>query len=348
METKGRISAQLATVALIGALAAATATSASGAAYPACHTVLTKGTSWLSGGGVDVKSNGSNTTTPYSCGGSTSYGLRYQCVELVERLWKSRGWVPKLGSGHLPNARDIYTWGRDRRYGLAAIPNGQLTSANIRPGDAVVWGGTAPGHVAVVRSVSYDATAKKWKVAVLQQNTPSATLTLWLTSGKLSNNSGLTTLGIVRAPGNVVDSTKPVSAIVKVSNKAVDVRGGSTANGAVLQQYTFTEGNQAQDFYFMPTSSGYYRVKYRKDTAKGWEIRNAGTTNGSAAAIWTWVGNNNQQFKPVSRGSGWYQMRPRHATDKCIDVPLASTANSVALKLYTCNTSAAQMFRFDY
>ena len=54
-----------------------------------CGTVLLAGSSWLNGGGVDVKSNGAYEGLGTSCDG----GSHFQCVELVNRLYAAKGWI---------------------------------------------------------------------------------------------------------------------------------------------------------------------------------------------------------------------------------------------------------------
>ena len=65
----------------------------------ACGSVLLPGTSWLGGDGVDVRSNGVDQGTAKECSkslsmvGGVAAGERWQCVELVNRLYLTRGWI---------------------------------------------------------------------------------------------------------------------------------------------------------------------------------------------------------------------------------------------------------------
>lgn len=130
------------------------------------------------------------------------------------------------------------------------------------------------------------------------------------------------------------------------SGKVVDVRGGATTNGTVLQQYT-SNGSTAQKFRFIPTSGGYYRVQYNKSTSKVWEVGGARTLPGSGVNIWSWVGANHQQWRAHASGSGWVEFRPRHAPTTCLDVRGGSTANSARLQIWGCNATAAQDFKLQ-
>ena len=66
-------------------------------AAQACSLVQVAGRSWLGGAGVDVRSNGIDLGTGYSCAGlSTSNptvqnGYGWQCVELAARLYAVKG-----------------------------------------------------------------------------------------------------------------------------------------------------------------------------------------------------------------------------------------------------------------
>ena len=72
---------------------------------PAFGTVQVPGGHWLDGRGVDVVSNGGST---YDCPGGRcqyhSYGIKWQCVELVNRFLMTKGWSGRIWG----NAKDMY------------------------------------------------------------------------------------------------------------------------------------------------------------------------------------------------------------------------------------------------
>ena len=120
-------------------------------AAPACDDVLIPGSSWLDGQGVDVRSNGPNTggtsCRPYTENLSQNppqWGSGWQCTELVNRLYMTRGWITKTWSG---NAYQLYGTAPAN---LAKEPQGSIT--HLAAGDVVVFGTnyTALGHSGVV------------------------------------------------------------------------------------------------------------------------------------------------------------------------------------------------------
>jgi hypothetical protein len=133
---------------------------------------LVRAGTWLGGHGVTVYSNGSSrvvcASTRRSCEGrigpGIETGLKWQCVELAQRLYIRLGWYArKFG------VRFAYQiWWAAPRLGMARVPNGTLSSRDVRPGDMIVWApdravGSA-GHVAIVDWVDGS------QVAVKEQN----------------------------------------------------------------------------------------------------------------------------------------------------------------------------------
>jgi hypothetical protein len=79
-------------------LAVLVGTAPPAAAAQACSTAQVAAGSWLGGTGVDVRSNGSDLGTGYSCASfstsnpSVQDGYGWQCVELAARLYAVKGW----------------------------------------------------------------------------------------------------------------------------------------------------------------------------------------------------------------------------------------------------------------
>ena len=174
------------------------------AAAQTCSTAQVAAGSWLGGTGVDVRSNGSDLGTGYSCASfSTSNpnvqdGYGWQCVELAARLYAVKGWGRVYADGGA--AAGAY------RYGAQYIPEG---SPNLQfhpnnsgylpvPGDLIIesWS-SGWGHVSVV-----DQTVGNFVYAVEQNATLSGRHTYTLTGSMLTGAYGSGVRGIMHAPAN--------------------------------------------------------------------------------------------------------------------------------------------------
>src|SRR5262249_39026453 len=97
--------------------------------------------------GQDVDSNGGYTDNGYQPNCTGTYGLEFQCVELVQRYFAVMWGDPSH-------------WGVNYAYQMMethpsdtiAIPNG--SSPGPQRGDALVFSGETTGHVAIVTGVS--------------------------------------------------------------------------------------------------------------------------------------------------------------------------------------------------
>ncbi len=114
-----------------------------GAGSPPFGTLLVPGSQWFGGQGVDIISNGPGWDCPGACQ-RHAYGIKWQCVELVNRFIMTRGW-----SGRIPgNARDIYANAPSSAFDKHPAGDGYIPV----PGDIMVWRG-GYGHVAIVDGV---------------------------------------------------------------------------------------------------------------------------------------------------------------------------------------------------
>lgn len=187
-----------------------------------CGSLLLAGSTWLAGGGVDVLSNGGDEGTGTPCGGNAPSvngqptGLEWQCAELVNRLYLTRGWITSHWSG---NGGDSQQGVNDSLYdeapaGLSKQPNGSITS--VGPGDVVsineyktVKGVTSfleDGHALIVNS---GGVVTSGSVPLVSQNSGSSTnatvkKSATLSAGTLTLASSGTysyvVIGVVHAP----------------------------------------------------------------------------------------------------------------------------------------------------
>lgn len=114
---------------------------------------------WLGGHGVNVRSNGSAEGTSNDCSSATSYvngvvaGRSWQCAELVNRLYLSRGWIDSTWTGNAGAQMWNNTPGN-----LKKQVNGSVSY--LGPGDVVDInefhdGKLIGGHVFIVNAKSH-------------------------------------------------------------------------------------------------------------------------------------------------------------------------------------------------
>jgi hypothetical protein len=126
--------------------------------------VLVHAGTWLDGLGVTVYSNGSSHwfCDPVALSACRSrigprgidVGVKWQCVELAQRLYITRGWYPRT----FGVAYAFQIWWSAPGMGMTRVANGTIRARDVHPGDMVVWRpGVATGftgHVAIVDFVS--------------------------------------------------------------------------------------------------------------------------------------------------------------------------------------------------
>ncbi len=163
---RARIAAVVTVAVAIAAFAVGAPTSAPATAAPVADfgAILVPAGSWLGGLGVAVYSNGSSRVfcsplTHPACESRigphrrVDTGVRWQCVELAQRLYISLGWYPrKFGVAYA-----YQIWFAAPRLGMTRRANGTLTDGDLHPGDMIVWAPSrdvgSAGHVAIVDRV---------------------------------------------------------------------------------------------------------------------------------------------------------------------------------------------------
>lgn len=153
--------------------------------------------------GVDICA-GPETIAPHVIGTETlpQYDTDgWQCVELAERFFIANHlWPAKIFNLPHGAATDLWYYPQSAVLGshlitLGRIPNGQITSTDIMPGDLLVAADSGPaGHVAVITKVYPD------HVAVAEENySGTGFATYSLAAGRLAR-PGETVLGVVYSP----------------------------------------------------------------------------------------------------------------------------------------------------
>lgn len=209
-------------------------------ASSACGSVVLSGSAWLGGDGVDVFSNGDDAGTGNSCGG-ISYvngivsGLEWQCVELVDRLYLTRGWIAKTWFG---NGADMYATAPSN---LAKQPQGSISF--LSPGDVISYqspGGVEPGHAGIVNTVT-PISLGRYLVQLIQQNGFLSTSGI-LSDGTLTMTtpwvSGFPVIGVIHHPGATAPAGRPANLLANASFENDVTTGWTTLNspGGTVQE----------------------------------------------------------------------------------------------------------------
>lgn len=176
------------------------------------------GSGWLGGQGVDVFGNGADpaNTAGYNYVNGVLSGFKWQCVELVNRLYLTRGWISGPWSGH-----------GNQKYATAPVtltkqPQGAITYLN--PGDVISLNGGGPeGHASVVASVSGSS------VQIVNQNTAAVYSSAMYANGSitLAGWAGYSVIGVVHRPTGGASGTHN-------SRLTGDVNGDGKADAVVM------------------------------------------------------------------------------------------------------------------
>jgi poly(3-hydroxybutyrate) depolymerase len=128
--------------------------------------------------------------------------------------------------------------------------------------------------------------------------------------------------------------------VAEHSGKLLDVSGVSTAAGALLQQWPAT-GGQNQQFDFLDSGDGYYRVRARHS---GLVLQVAGSATGADISQQPDSGATSQQWRVTDLGGGVVGLVNR-LSGLSMDVWGASTADGARISQWTATGGANQRFR---
>jgi hypothetical protein len=107
------------------------------------------GSSWLQGGGVNICNHPGDSSANYinnNSGVSTLSGYKWECVEMVNRLYLTQGWITSNWYG---NGNTLINY---LPAGLTSQANGNISYINS--GDAITLDDGGYGHVAIIDTIS--------------------------------------------------------------------------------------------------------------------------------------------------------------------------------------------------
>ncbi|MEV0453621.1 RICIN domain-containing protein [Catellatospora methionotrophica] len=152
-------------------------------------------------------------------------------------------------------------------------------------------------------------------------------------------------VGLPSAPAQAAPATGVAyQLVVTKSGKCIDVPGASSANGALLQQWSCTANSPWQQFRLTAVGSNYQLVNVSSgrcvdipgwSTASGVQLQQYGCVSSQA----------NQQWRLVASGSNTYQVISVHS-GLCVSLKDASTANGAQIIQESCTANTNKQWAF--
>lgn len=141
----------------------------------------------------------------------------------------------------------------------------------------------------------------------------------------------------VTPPTGTITSGSVYSIINKNSNLGLDVTSGSTADGALIQQWGYG-GQSNQKFKVTAIGGGYYQIM-AMNSNKAVEVQGASTANLASIDQLTYSGATNQQWLIAYTGGGYFKAINRNS-GKAMEVKDASTSSGAAVQQYNFNNAS--------
>lgn len=219
-----------------------------------------------------------------------------------------------------PNTR-TYTL---QAYVATNITNGVTLGVNVAGSNAaqtILPANTSYTQKSLVFNASAGQTIEVWHYA---SNKPGwATIDdVWLTAGPLNGSYRM---------------------IVKHSGKAVEVANWSTADGGLVDQWSYL-GGANQRWQIESTGDGCYRLT-NVNSGKVMQVQNASLNDATAVVQSTYLGADHQKWSIQETGGGYFRILARHS-GKALDVSGGSTANGAGLLQWPATGADNQCFQF--
>jgi predicted alpha-1,2-mannosidase len=187
-----------------------------------------------------------------------------------------------------------------------------------------------------------------WSTVTANVTLPAGTQTLTVNQDNGGWNLNYLTFA-ASGGGTGINTSAWYEIINQNSGLCASAAGGSTANGAAVQQLACT-GATSQRWQFVPATTGYYEILNENAQSEGesWNITGGvgATANGDLLQTWNYggPGNTNALFAANAQTGGYYTFTADN-DGLCIDTPGSSTTGGVQLQQYTCNGTSAQSFQ---
>ncbi|MCZ8521405.1 MULTISPECIES: RICIN domain-containing protein [Paenibacillus] len=128
----------------------------------------------------------------------------------------------------------------------------------------------------------------------------------------------------------------------KHSGKNLDVEGGSTADGANVQQWS-DNGNPQQQWKIVDVGSGYYKL-ISQSSGKALDVAGSSANDGANVLQWTDNGQSNQKWKIVDAGEGYYKLVVQ-SSGKALDVTGGFTNDGANVQQWTYTGAPQQKWK---
>lgn len=204
-------------------------------------------------------------------------------------------------------------------------------------------GSTAAVKVEKIDWVSKD-TVSYGPTTVSTSNYPVVNGQITVSLSGCNNNSGYRiyiTPGSDSGPDTGIVSGGTYKLINRSSGKALDVTGGSTANGGDVIQWTSNNGNN-QKWVITNMNNGYKLINV--NSGKALDVYNSSTADGGDVIQWTDNGQNNQRWNITDLGNGYYNLVNVNS-GKLLDVDNSSTADGANVLQWSNNGGYNQQWQ---
>jgi len=129
------------------------------------------------------------------------------------------------------------------------------------------------------------------------------------------------------------------------SGKVIQVAGGSTTNGTVVQQWT-SIGVDSQKLAVISTGTN-WKIAMKTNTNKCVGPAGNGTGNATRMEIQDCNGSNNQAWTITANANTGAFTVKNVAAGRCLDVTGNSTSDGAPMELWDCNGQANQLFKLS-
>ena len=142
---------------------------------------------------------------------------------------------------------------------------------------------------------------------------------------------------------DAIDTTATYQIVNRNSCKSLNVAGGSSSNGAAIEQYTYGGWN-SENWQLISTGDGYYKIK-NINSGKVMDITGASTSDNATNIQWSDNNTRNQQWQLVDQGNGYYKIKNRNS-GKLLSISNSSTDNCAITVQSSDTNNFNQMWSF--